>query len=178
MSDIVIRRVYEGENFKISFGNNSVEHDYDGKSERGKMVGVYGILTKLDGEKFVDYMTRAEALRIRDAHSRGWQAFKAGRTKDNFWNTDEDAAIEKTAAKKFLRPFAAKSEGLSMLFSNEDDEPAEWTPPARDVADRMAARLDAKVERVATQDMKQAEPADAEVVEEKPAGESGTVELF
>jgi recombinational DNA repair protein RecT len=189
LKDIAIRRVYEGEQFKIDFSANTVEHSYDGKAERGKLVGVYGILTKLDGDQVVEYMTRAEALRIRDAHSRGWQAFKAGRTKDNFWNTDEDAAIEKTAAKKFLRPFAAKSEGLAMLYSSEDDiEPADYQPPPRDVSDRMAAHLESKAERIdaapvivstphRSDDPIKSSVDEAEVVKQntEPAG---TVELF
>lgn len=186
LKDIVIRRVYEGEQFKIDFAENTVSHSYDGKAERGKLVGVYGILTKLDGERYVEYMTRTEALMVRDNHSRGWAAYKAGKTKDNFWHTDEDAAIEKTAAKKFLRPFAAKSEGLAMLFSNEEaDFEAEYKTPSRDVSERMAGRLEKQAERM-TSAPKAGEPepiqAQAEVVEEPqeaaaPAA-SGSGDLF
>jgi recombinational DNA repair protein RecT len=186
LRDIVIRRVYEGEQFRIDFADNAVVHSYDGKAERGKLVGVYGILTKLDSEKVVEYMTRTEALHIRDHHSRGYAAFKAGRTKDNFWHSDEDAAIEKTAAKKFLRPFAAKSEGISMFYSNEesDDEGDSYQPAPRDVSDRMSGHLDAKVEKAAAAPAK-AKPAPepaaaAETVEDVPEGEQGDApaELF
>lgn len=184
LSDMTIRRVYEGEEFAIDFSENAVRHSYDGKSERGKLVGVYGIMTRTDGERVVDYMTRAEALRIRDAHSK---AYKSG---SGPWKTDEDAMIEKTAAKKFLRKYAAEAEGLAMLFGQDtDDDPEpEFTPPPRDVSDRMAAHLDRKAERAASASVatpsQTADAEDAEVVPEPEpettteSSSDGKVELF
>jgi hypothetical protein len=63
----------------------------------------------------------------------------------------------------------------------------EYTPPARDVSDRMASRLDAKTERVAAAPagMKPAAkpepetvPGEAEVVNEPASADGAKVELF
>jgi len=150
LSDCVFRRVYEGEQFSIDFARAEVKHNYDGKADRGKLVGVYGILTRTDGAVGVDYMTKTEALLIRDGHSKAYRNGKGP------WKTDEDAMIEKTAAKKFLRKFAAEAEGLAMLFGQDGEDAAEeYTPPPRDVSERMADRLD---KRNAEPPMKRAEP--------------------
>jgi phage RecT family recombinase len=144
LTDIEIGRVYEGDKVKIDKGAATVSHEIDPMAERGKLVGVYGIITKLNGKRIVEYMPKTDALRIRDAHSAG---YKSG--KPSPWKTDEDAMVEKTAVKAFLRPYAAESEGLAMLYSADDDA-TDWTPPPRDVSDRMTARLEAKTERVAS----------------------------
>jgi phage RecT family recombinase len=181
LSDCIFRRVYEGEQFAIDFARNEVRHNYDGKTERGKLAGVYGILTRSDGAVVVDYMTRTEALQIRDAHSKAYKGGKPGTP----WRTDEDAMIEKTAAKKFLRKYAAEAEGLAMLFGQDSDDADDYTPPPRDMGDRMAAHLDRKVERTAAAPARAATPDDtieaqAEVVEDPPAtaAEGQPVELF
>jgi phage RecT family recombinase len=176
LSDCVFRRVYEGEQFSIDFSRAEVKHTYDGKADRGKVVGVYGILTRSDGAVGVDYMTRDEALRIRDGHSAAW---KAGRSTP--WKTDEDAMIEKTAAKKFLRKYAAESEGLAMLFGQDTEEAEqEYTPPPRDVSDRMAGHLERKVAKAATAPEPEPETvtAEAEVVTETAAAPDNNSELF
>jgi len=182
LSDVQIERVYEGEDVRIDKGAGTVSHVINTANERGKLKGVYGIITKRDGTKLVDYMTTAEALKIRDNHSGAW---KGGRSTP--WKTDEDAMVEKTAAKKFLRKFAAESEGLAMLYSQEmDDDMVDVTElPPRDVSDRMAAHLDRKASAMtATEAVKEA-AQDAEVVEEKAASHpesaaqpDGEVELF
>ena len=108
LTDFDIGRVYEGDQVKIDKGAATVSHTIDPMKERGKLVGVYGIITKRDGTKRVEFMSKADALRIRDAHS---AAYKAGRSTP--WKTDEDAMVEKTAAKSFLRPYAAEAEGIT-----------------------------------------------------------------
>jgi phage RecT family recombinase len=179
LTDCVFRRVYDGEQFSVDFARAEVKHTYDGKADRGKLVGVYGILTRQDGAQVVDYMTRTEALQIRDSHSRAYKGGKPGTP----WRTDEDAMIEKTAAKKFLRKYAAEAEGLAMLFGQDVEDPEPVEPPPRDVSDRMAGRLDKATAKMAAS----AEPpikATAEVVEdqqltetEAPAATGGS-ELF
>lgn len=162
LDDIAIRRVYEGEDFAIDFAANTVRHTYDGKKARGKLVGVYGIITKRGGEQSIDYMTVDEARQVRNAHSIAWK--KDG---DTPWKTDEDMMVEKTAAKRFLKPYAASSEGLSMLLSS-DDEP--YTPPdptPRNNGDRMAEHLDRKAARAVAREA--AVDAEAEVVDEQPS---------
>jgi len=185
LSDMLIRRVYEGENFAVDFAGNTVAHSYDGKTERGKVIGVYCIMTRTDGVKIIDYMTRSEALRVRDGHSKAWRAFQAKKVSSCPWNTDEDAMIEKTAAKKFLRKFAAEAEGLAMLFGQDaddfDDQSTTTPEPApRDVSDRMADHLDRRTERTAAAPVvPQADTVEAEVVADtEPVQESKPVELF
>lgn len=166
LSDCVFRRVYEGEQFSIDFAAGTVSHAYDGKADRGKLLGVYGIMTRTDGAVGVDYMTRIEALQIRDGHSK---AFKAGKGP---WKTDEDAMVEKTAAKKFLRKYAAEAEGLAMLFAQDTDDQDAYEPPPRDVSERMAGRLDkATTKMAASAEREQPIQAHAEVVED-PSPES------
>ena len=178
LADVQIERVYEGEDVKIDKGAGTVSHIINTANERGKLKGVYGIITKRDGGRVIDYMTTGEALKIRDAHS---GAYKGGRSTP--WKTDEDAMVEKTSAKKFLRKYAAESEGLAMLYSQETDDLIDVTdPPPRDVSDRMAAHLDRKASAASV--AKEA-AQDAEVVEEKAASQpesaaqpDGEVELF
>lgn len=177
LSDVQIERVYDGDQVRIDKGAGMVEHVVDVTKDRGKLIGIYGIITKTDGKRLVDYMSRSEAMQIRDTHSTAYKNRKGP------WISDEDAMIEKTAAKKFLRRFAAEAEGLAMLFGNDaEDYQEQFDPPPRDVSDRMAGHLDRKVER-ATSDpapkMRQAEPVEPVAVEPDPVEEkSPEVELF
>jgi phage RecT family recombinase len=141
LSSVDVRRVYDGEQVHIDVGGGKVDHVIDVTKDRGKLIGVYGIMVTADGRRIVEYMTRDEALSIRDRHS---VAYRSGKGP---WKTDEDAMIEKTAAKKFLRRFAAEAEGLALLFGG-DDQDEDYTPPPRDVSERMAGHLETKVERV------------------------------
>jgi phage RecT family recombinase len=174
LEDIEVSRVYEGDKVRIDKGAATVSHQIDPMAERGKLVGVYAIITKRNGKRLVEYMSKADALRIRDAHS---TAYKSGRSSP--WKTDEDAMVEKTAIKAFLRPYAAESEGLAMLYSSEDDA-QDWTPPPRDVTDRMGAHLEARAERITAGPVKESEavPAEAEVIEQEAADTGAKAELF
>jgi len=140
LANFEIGRVYDGEDVKINPRTGDVEHIITTSVQRGKLKGVYGIMTRTDGEKRADYMTREEALKIRDSHSR---AFSNG--KNSPWHTDEDAMIEKTAAKKFLRPYAAESEGLAMLYASDD--PGEYESTPVDVSERVSSRINKNLEK-------------------------------
>lgn len=167
LSSVDISRVYEGDEVRIDKGAGHVSHVINPTKERGKLIGIYGIMTTTDGRKIIDYMSRDEALKIRDGHSIAWKNGKGP------WKTDEEAMIEKTAAKKFLKRFASEAEGLAMIFTEDE----EYTPPARDVSERMADHLEEKVARVT-----RVKPEDVEIIEEDPAPateEAGAnVELF
>jgi len=166
LEDAVIRAVYDGEDFRIDFAAATVEHAYDGKADRGKLRGVYGILTRLDGTVQVAYMTRAEIEAVRDGHS---GSYKAGRPTP--WKSDFDAMALKTAAKRFLKPYAAESEGLAMLLSAEDEAAAEPADPApmRPISDRLGARLDRAAEALKPTDDNQVEDVQAAPAEEPAA---------
>jgi recombinational DNA repair protein RecT len=64
------------------------------------------------------------------------------------WLSDEDSMVEKTAAKAFLRPYAADSEGLAMALGNEFDDDYEPEPVIRNVEDRVSRVVENKVERM------------------------------
>ena len=74
--------------------------------------------------------------------------------------------IEKTAAKKFLRPFAAESEGIAMLFSDDIDEQEPYTEPERNISDRMTNHLKEKNENLDRAQKQAAEAEDADYTEE------------
>lgn len=183
LADVQIVRVYEGEDVKLDAAQGKVlSHVINTANERGKLKGVYGIMTKLDGKSIAEYMTLAEALKIRDNHSGAWKA-----DRPTPWKSDEDAMVEKTAAKKFLRKYAAESEGLAMLFSQEsDDDMVDVTePPPRDIGDRVSAHLDRKaatIAKEAAQDAEVAEEPQAKADSEKDSAaapeEDKPVELF
>lgn len=156
-------RVYEADKIRIDIGAAKVDHSIDPMTERGRLIGFYGIMTRSDGSRLIDYMSKADTLKVRDAHS---GAYKAGRSTP--WKTDEDAMAEKTAVKRFLRRFAAESEGLSMLYGQEDE--GEYIPPPRDVSERMADRLEDRTEKIDAAPLATAaaEPSSAEEAE-KPA---------
>jgi recombination protein RecT len=174
-----VRAVYDGEQFKIDFAGAQVIHNYDGKADRGKLLGVYGIMTRTDGRREVGYMTRGEIEAVRDAHS---YTYKKGMTTP--WKTDFDSMAMKTAAKRFLKPYAAESEGLAMLYQ-QDQEPAPEArseapePKTRDVSERMAGRLDKAAAKLApSAAAKQAaEEPEAEEIQAEVVPEDGG-ELF
>lgn len=168
LSDCEIRRIYEGEEFRIDFAKGEIVHNFDLKKERGKLVGIYGILTKTDGQKSVDFMSKTEALMIRDSHSKAYSAFLAKKISSTPWSTDEDAMIEKTAAKKFLKKYAAESEGLAQIFAGDLDDEEIETP--KNNSDRMAAHLEKKVEKIDNEIMGEAEEIEEKTPEEKDDG--------
>lgn len=141
LRDVVVRPVYEGDDISIDQGKGTVSHKVDPTKERGKMLGVYGILTRLDGGTVVEWLSLNEVHKVRNAHSLAWQ-----KGWDTAWKSDPEAMAMKTAAKRFLKPYAAEAEGLAMLMATEDVDGED--PPAsspRDVTDRTNARLDERL---------------------------------
>lgn len=136
--DFSVRAVYDGENFSLDYGSGTVKHTYDGKSKRGKLLGVYCQIEELSGTKKCEYMPREEIEAIRDAHSRYFIGTGKGPWKDDF-----DAMCIKTAAKKFLKPYAAMKEGLAMALAVDDGEPVKDSRP---IQDRVGDRLDDIIE--------------------------------
>lgn len=172
LSNIEVKRVYEGEEVRLDVGAGRVDHIIKPGAARGKLIGVYGKMTRTDGTSEIDYMSKEEALRIRDTHSAQFRGTGKGP-----WKDDEDAMIEKTATKKFLRRYAAEAEGLGMLYSADaDDGDYAPAPPPRDVTERMAGHLEERTERIVAAEAPQTEekPAPAE----KPAPSAAPAELF
>ena len=141
MNDFSIRAVYDGEDFSLDYGAGTVKHAYDGKTTLGKLIGVYCIIEELNGKKRIEYMNAEEIEKVRDHHSSAWKAVKDNRMKkeDCAWHTDPDAQYIKTAAKRFLKPYAAMKEGLAMALAVDDGEAG---PDKRPIEQRVGTRLD------------------------------------
>lgn len=156
------RPVYDGEDFSLDYGSGTVRHTYDGKTRRGKLIGVCCQVEETNGTKKVEYMPREEIERIRDAYSRSFAAYGKGPWKDEF-----DAMCKKTAAKKFLKPYAAMKEGLAMALAVDDGDPARDSRPISDrVGDRLDDIIDAEL-------VSGPEPEKAPAPENPPAGSAG-----
>lgn len=136
-----VRAVYDGEDFSLDYGAGTVRHTYNGKG-RGKLIGVYCQIEDLNGNRHVEYIPREEIEKIRDTHSRYFSATGKGPWKDDF-----DAMCLKTAAKKFLKPYAAMKEGLAMALAVDDGEPVRDNRPIQSrVGDQLDDVLDAEFE--------------------------------
>lgn len=141
LKNFSVRAVYDGEDFSLDYGTGTVKHAYNGKG-RGKLIGVYCQIEDLNGNRKVEYMPREEIERIRDTHSKYFINFKKGPWKDDF-----DAMCLKTAAKKFLKPYAAMKEGLAMALAVDDGEPVRDNRPIQSrVGDQLDDVLDAEFE--------------------------------
>jgi phage RecT family recombinase len=141
LRSFAVRAVYDGEDFSLDYGAGTVRHTYNGKG-RGKLIGVYCQIEELSGVKRVEYIPREEIEKIRDTHSRYFSATGKGPWKDDF-----DAMCMKTAAKKFLKPYAAMKEGLAMALAVDDGDPVRDNRPITDrVGDALDGVIDAEFE--------------------------------
>lgn len=134
LNNFSIRAVYDGENFSLDYHEAAVKHTYDGRTPRGKLIGVYVIIEEITGRRRIEYMTRAEIESVRDTKSRYFMSQKKGPWKDDF-----DAMCLKTAAKRFLKPYAAMKEGLAMVLAVDDGDPIQDKRP---IQDRVGEHLD------------------------------------
>jgi recombination protein RecT len=176
LRDFSVRAVYDGENFSLDYGSGTVKHTYDGKTKRGKLIGVYCQIEDLNGNRKCEYMTRDEIEKIRDTHSRYFVSTGKGPWKDDF-----DAMCQKTAAKKFLKPYAAMKEGLAMALAVDDGEPVTDTRPVQDrVGDHLDSVLDAEFEPAESAPPKEADAHDKPATEqpEKSQPKEGKKQLF
>lgn len=141
LKDFAVRAVYDGEDFSLDYGSGNVRHTYDGKTKRGKLIGVYCQIEELSGSRKCEYMPREEIEKIRDSHSKYY-----GATGNGPWKDDFDAMCLKTAAKKFLKPYAAMKEGLAMALAVDDGYQADNKQPIRErVGDHLDNIIDADV---------------------------------
>jgi hypothetical protein len=61
---------------------------------------------------------------------------------------------DKIAAKQLLKKPVKEAEGLAMLLSLDDYEAPEYTPPPRDISERVGERLDDSMRDVTPEDPK------------------------
>jgi len=137
LRDATFRPVYESDEISIDQGRGEVSHKVKPGVERGKILGVYGKLEKLDGSAAVEWVSVDDIIAVRDNHSAAWK-----NNRPTGWKSDFEQMALKTAAKRILKPYAAEAEGLSMLLAADEIESDPQPQPPRDVTDRMQTRLD------------------------------------
>jgi len=113
LKDFTVRAVYSGEEFMIDYAGAQVKHSYDGKTEKGELVGVYGIIERLDGEKVVEYMNREDIEKIRS-----WSPQPNGKA----WTKSYDQMALTKAAKRFLKPYAEEKEDKEIMLALMEEE--------------------------------------------------------
>ena len=175
LKDFFISPVYEkevGNGFRIDMPNGKVEGHYVYLGgDRGKMIGVYGILTHLDDTKTAQWMPIQDIENVRNHHSTSWKAYKADKMPADkcAWVTDSDMMAIKTAGKRFLEPYVALKEGLNMVLNVDDEESNVTEPDNRNIKDRVNSRLDDILEAETVPDLT-AQP-------EQPKGGEGIPEV-
>jgi phage RecT family recombinase len=115
IKSINVKVVHEGDDCKINAITGEIEHQIPVISDKREMVGIYGIITELDGRKHADYISKGEIEEIRD----NWSKYPDSKA----WTKSfEQMAIAK-ATKRFLKPYAALKEGLAMALSLDEVQP-------------------------------------------------------
>jgi recombinational DNA repair protein RecT len=123
ISDFVINAVYEKEadKLEIDFAQNTVKnHKAYLLGDRGELVGVYCIITHLNGKDQVKWLPRKEIDRIRNDYSKGYQAYLDKKVTTSTWISEYDKMAIKTAGKQFLKEFASRKESLKMALDSEE----------------------------------------------------------
>ena len=165
--------------------------------ERGKPVGCWVQVVKLNGGKEAEFYPLSYIFNIRDNHSKSyqdWLKLSEDERKRNptTWVKDEIPMIEKTAIKAFCRPYAdVKEELAAALYNEREDGLPEDRPSnealADDIADMAMDNLGeaATIERVTVEEVPDAKPP-AKPAKKEPAqkpeptkvDESGNIEIF
>ncbi len=160
-------RVHEKDTLRIDETAGTVRHEYEAFKDRGKLAGYYMRLEYRDGHNEVAHITQSEVDRIATAYSQ-----KNGPA----WSKSGPAMFDKIAAKQLLKKPTKEAEGLAMLMSLDDYEQPEYSPPPRDVGERMSRRLDDAVSRIVPAEA-EAEP-EAESVEPEAADDGEPEPVF
>jgi recombinational DNA repair protein RecT len=176
LKDFFISAVYEKEvdkGFRIDMPNGKVEgHFVYMGVDRGKLIGVYAILTHLNGTTTAGWMPRQDIDNVRNNHSPSYKAFKAGKMPSDkcAWETDYDMMAIKTAGKRFLEPYVALKEGLQMVLNTDDEEISNGNgePDNRNIQQRVGSKLDSIIEAETVPEMKAETGQPAETNTEKP----------
>jgi len=134
-----IVEVFEKDKLSIDQKAGTVNHVYEPFGDRGKLAGFYMRLEYRDGHIEVPTILIGEVESIAKAYSS---------TTSPAFTKSKPAMYRKIAAKQLLKKPVKEAEGLAMLLSLDDYEAPEYTPPPRDIGDRMADRLDASMRTV------------------------------
>lgn len=162
LKSFIVRAVYDGEKFSLNYTTGEVNHEIDYKTKRGDLMGVYCMITELDGVKKAEFMYLDDINHIRNTYSPTWKAVKAKKLSENYcpWLTDPVMMALKTATKRFLKPYASLKEGLLWALSLQEETPEQDNRP---IESRAGSILDDAIEVDATVEM----TAEAEKPEEK-----------
>lgn len=112
--------VCEGDHFVFQLGDEPrIEHSYDLKTERGKMIGAYSVCVLKDGTKSYEVMSLSEIHAIRN-RSDAWKAYSSGAIKATPWSSDEGEMARKTVAKRHSKVLPMSTD-LDDLMRRDDD---------------------------------------------------------
>jgi len=140
-----LERVHANDKCHIDAAAGTVKHDFEPFGERGKVAGYYMRLEYRDGHVEIPHITRADVEKIANDYSK--KEFSSGK-KSPAWAKSAEAMFDKIASKQLLKKPVKEAEGLSMMLAAEEYEAPEYTPPPRDISDRMSERLDGAMRTV------------------------------
>ena len=162
--------VYEKEkdNIKINRATGEIDHPACIESDPGKPVGCWVQAKKLDGSLEAEFYPIRLIYNIRDHHSKSYQDFKEKKIKSSPWVTDEEAMIEKTAIKKFCKPYAEVCEELSNAYYSESDDIEEGFKEAFNLEEVANSKIDEAINKLDPENtIESDEIIEEEVIEEK-----------
>lgn len=109
--------VYEKDTVTLERSSGEVKHKVF-IGERGKLLGVWVQVIKLNGQKESEFYPVSYINNIRDKHSKTYQKYPDS----SAWTTDPVPMAEKTAIKAFCSPYAdVKDELANALYSERDE---------------------------------------------------------
>ena len=163
LKDIRIQIVYEGDDCKIDSFAGEVKHEINITNKKRNLIGIYAVITKLNGDKYADFMSRGDIEYIRDNWSK--------QAKGKAWMKSFDQMALAKATKKFLKPFAALKEGLKMAIASSEDEENLCQPEDR------TENINDNLENIINSDEDREEEVVEEITEEEKK-ESNKKDLF
>ncbi|NJL06843.1 MAG: hypothetical protein HC900_00205 [Methylacidiphilales bacterium] len=141
-----------------------ISHIIDHRAERGEVFAVYAIAELKDGGIVHEVMSVHDVNRIRD-RSDGYKAFKAGKIKENPWNSDWPEMGRKTVFRRISKylPSSPDREGKDPLraASERIDEDYSFAPDAETGEPKTAPRQAGKRRGAAAALLKDVTPSPA-----------------
>ena len=117
--------VYEKDKVSLNRATGEVKH-HAFIGERGKHIGCWVQVIKLNGQKESEFYPLSYINNIRDKHSKTYQKYIDNKVSSCAWITDPVPMGEKTAIKAFCSPYAdVKDELANALYSERDEGFAE-----------------------------------------------------
>lgn len=130
--------------FRFRLGDDPfIEHEPSLEEDPGPTIAVYSIAVLKSGEKSRDVMSIGAIRKIRDEHSDGWRAYKAGKIKSTPWATSEDEMAKKTLARRHSKVLPMSTDIDDLLRRGLDDAPHGAETPEQARPNTLTGRLDA-----------------------------------